>query len=103
MDTGGAGRLSDSILGKRPSAVLCATDGPSSSQEEGGDIPSGQPTAKLIIKVDGYVLTYVRTYVCRRRVLHSRVTALLLILSIKWCTGSCWVVVCQLDRGGHLI
>ena len=83
MDTGGAGRLSDSILGKRPSAVLCATDGPSSSREEGGDIPSGQPTAKLIIKVDGYV----RTYVCRRCVLHSRVTASLLILSIKWCTS----------------
>ena len=63
LDTGGAGRLLDSILGKRPSAVLCATDGPSSSREEGGDIPSGQPTAKLIIKVGGYVHMYICTYV----------------------------------------
>lgn len=51
MDTGRDSSLSDSILGKRPAAVLCATDGPSSSREEGGDTPSGQPATKLVIKV----------------------------------------------------
>ena len=51
MDSGRDSSLSDSILGKRPAAALCATDGPSSSREEGGDTPSGQPATKLVIKV----------------------------------------------------
>ena len=56
MDTGRVGRLSDSILGKRPAAVLCGTDGgPSSSRKEEGDTTSGQPAAKLIIKVETWL------------------------------------------------